>query len=49
MLIETSVEVLILLLPSRILQALIGVLGVVGDGIIIYDTHFMNTVRHLRP
>ena len=47
--VETSVEVLFLILPLRILHALLGFLELVGDGVIIHDTHVVNTVCPLRP
>ena len=45
----TNVEVLLLLFALSGLQALLRVFGLVGDGVILHDTHVVNTIRPLRP
>ena len=45
----TSVEVILLIIARSGHQELLRVLGVVGDGVSIHDTHVMNNVRPLHP
>ena len=49
MLFETSVYVILLLLPLSGLQALLGGLGLVGCSIGIHDTYVVNNFRPLLP
>ena len=45
---EASVEILIFLRLLSGFQALLGVFGLLGNGISIHDTHVVNNVRPLR-
>ena len=47
MLFEAGIEVLLLILLLSGFQALLVVFGLVGGGVIIHDTHVMNTVSPL--
>ena len=47
-LVETSVEVILLIIPLISLQELLGFLGLLGDGFSIQDMHDVNTVLLLR-
>ena len=47
-LLEAGFEVLYLLLLLRILQALLGVFGLIEGGVHIHSTHVVNTVLTLR-
>ena len=46
---EAGVNIIIFLILLSILQALLGVFGLVGGGVSIHDTHVVNTVRPLHP
>ena len=48
-LVKTSMEVLILIFALRGLQALLSGFELVGNGVIIHDTHVVNTVCTQRP
>ena len=47
--VETSVELLLLLLLLSGLQALLVVFGLVGDRVSIHDTHAMNAAHPMCP
>ena len=46
---ESGVEVLLILLLLSGFQALLGIFGLLVDGVSIHDTHVVNTVYPLCP